>query len=791
MKLLSFFLITLLGFVLISPISSNNFLTFVYGENEVTVEGYLNILHTHTKDGTFYEYHLFDFDTFSKPIIILEFSNKIPLEEVFKLSGTKVVVKGTFTGNFFNPDYQTMNVSFIKPSGATIELDQKVYTWTDKVFITIVAPSFNLDSTLVDTIGNNPSNPVVISSRGSDLYNYKLVESDVDSGIFNGEITLTGFLHDADGNPATGDGHGFDTKPKTLGIGPIDGFLESDNEDGITVSFEFSKDETVVGSALIRWNIGEVQWLEASYPTTGTGVVRVIDPDMNLDPEVLDNLDINVWSKTEPAGIDLIVTETKPSSGIFEGEVFFNEIDLSGGNHLTVHGRDTVTAEYKDNTLPDPYTTADELDISAVTHIQGNVNFFEKPSSNKNNHLIEISTQEFTELPPIHKMFHHGLPHSEDIIIENEDQLDPQSLGAPREFTALVIPIKFEDLSSESKDINYLQQIISSSSDSVSSFWEANSYGKFHFKGTVLDWSGFPNLKEFYVQDDGSLRQWAIWDDFSEQFAPQINFDGFDGIKQNTDPDNLRGDGDKGDDIDQIIFIVTQDTSEKRPILNPSASSYQSPFKIRTNSGYHWAYPIFIVDGGLDFPIGPNYQNGYGALAHEMGHNFVWDHTPMMRPHDTYSDPWSLMSGINDKKAPPGVVAFLKKKAHWIDSEDTIKVEPGQSKLINLTYLSSNSFPNEYHIAEIPFGTDQNFYTLEARKENKFDHIPTQTGLLIYQFNPEGFGEDIRSETERKNPLSVVQANEITCYQENENGICVKANYEELSVKPEQIFVDS
>jgi hypothetical protein len=36
--------------------------------------------------------------------------------------------------------------------------------------------------------------------------------------------------------------------------------------------------ETVVGSSLIRWNIGEVQWLEASYPASGTGVVRTIDP---------------------------------------------------------------------------------------------------------------------------------------------------------------------------------------------------------------------------------------------------------------------------------------------------------------------------------------------------------------------------------------------------------------------------------------------------------------------------------------------------------------------------------
>ena len=67
---------------------------------------------------------------------------------------------------------------------------------------------------------------------------------------------------------------------------------QTDDDDGLTISFEFSEDETVVGSALIRWNIGEVQWLEASYPASGTGVIRVrLIADMNLNPEAIDNFD--------------------------------------------------------------------------------------------------------------------------------------------------------------------------------------------------------------------------------------------------------------------------------------------------------------------------------------------------------------------------------------------------------------------------------------------------------------------------------------------------------------------
>ncbi len=249
--------------------------------------------------------------------------------------------------------------------GATIELDQKVYTWTDKVYITIVAPDHNFDSGLVDEIGNTSNDPIKVSTRGSSLNTYKLVESGPDTGIFIGEVTLTGFLHDADGVA------GNDTVPTTSadGSGPTNGQLKTSDNDGLTVSFEFSEDETVVGSALIRWNIGEVQWLEASYPASGTGVVRVIDADMNLNPEQVDNFTVDAWSDSDAGGIDLTVTETNEATGIFEGTVFFTVANDSSGHRLRVAEGDTVTAEYEDNTLPEPYTTADELDIAATTLI--------------------------------------------------------------------------------------------------------------------------------------------------------------------------------------------------------------------------------------------------------------------------------------------------------------------------------------------------------------------------------------------------------------------------------------
>jgi hypothetical protein len=320
---------------------------------------------------------------------------------------------GPSGANFVGDEDEDMHLTIYTSNfGATVELDQKVYTWTDKVFITIVAPDHNFDSNLVDKIGDTDVDEVRVATRGNKLSNYALTETGTDTGIFTGEVILTGFCHDADGDVNTGAqsitqtstcSRGDDTNPRTgtstggVAVGPTDGYLESDDDDGLTVSFEFTEDETVVGSALIRWNIGEVQFLEASYPAEGQGVVRVVDPDMNLNPEAVDNFEVDTWSDSDAGGIDLTVTETNEATGIFEGTVFFTTTDQSSGHRLRVAEGDTVTSEYKDSTLPSPYTTADELEITATTFIGSIVPPLERaPASNPR--IVDAFGNELTEV---------------------------------------------------------------------------------------------------------------------------------------------------------------------------------------------------------------------------------------------------------------------------------------------------------------------------------------------------------------------------------------------------------
>ena len=256
--------------------------------------------------------------------------------------------------------------------GATVELDQNVYTWTDKVFITIVASDYNFDSNIVDEIGTEDEGEITIRTRSDELEEYRLAETGPDTGVFTGEVTLTGQDDVIDDGPS-----GETSGPKS---GPTSGMLEAKSSDGLSVTFDFSDGQApIVASALIRWNVGEVQWLEASHAATGSGIVRVIDPDMNINPDAVDSLEIVAYSETFVGGIDLTVTETREASGIFEGTVEFDPNTASQGHRLQVTEGDIITAVYEDVTLPDD----DSLEITATTLIGSIVPPLERaPASN-------------------------------------------------------------------------------------------------------------------------------------------------------------------------------------------------------------------------------------------------------------------------------------------------------------------------------------------------------------------------------------------------------------------------
>ncbi len=267
------------------------------------------------------------------------------------------------------PDYEN-------PS-APIITDKKIYSWADKMHITIIAPSWNTNQDLVDSIGGEADHAIKISTKSNSLEPYRLTESGPNTGVFSGEVILTGFSHDIDGDGKS------DITPRTLGNGPTDGFLETGRDDGLTISFEFADGVVLTKSVSVQWHLAEVLLDKKKYSLDDAAKFRVVDPDMNLNPESVDSISVEVLSDSDSAGIEVDAIETGVATGIFEGNVIFTDTQVSGGDRLFVLPRDIITIKYEDMTLPSPFSISDSKDIVEKAKFGSNMPSIEMMSINE------------------------------------------------------------------------------------------------------------------------------------------------------------------------------------------------------------------------------------------------------------------------------------------------------------------------------------------------------------------------------------------------------------------------
>lgn len=125
---------------------------------------------------------------------------------------------------------------------------------------------------------------------------------------------------------------------------------------------------TVSDFATITTTMGSIAFDRSEYSIGDTVKVTVIDPDENRNPNVMDILEVRVWSNTDIEGLKLPFQEQGNSSGVFEGR-FTLSSESSMDKNLRVSDSDVLVASYKDRTVPSLTKTLETKDLFATARI--------------------------------------------------------------------------------------------------------------------------------------------------------------------------------------------------------------------------------------------------------------------------------------------------------------------------------------------------------------------------------------------------------------------------------------
>ncbi|MFY3739707.1 MAG: hypothetical protein HMLIMOIP_000126 [Candidatus Nitrosomirales archaeon] len=205
-----------------------------------------------------------------------------------------------------------------------IRFSKEEYTPFDEVQVSIISTDADSEPNEIDIA------QVLVSSSSQSGFLVNVPETGLHTGIFEEDFDLT-----PNRDMFTGD-------------------LIAIREDGISVEFRIDEDTVVTKSVFVNYHIGNVMFDRDQYRTTDRAVVRVIDPDENMNPDTIDTLDARIWSTSDRGGLLVTLRETGDRTGVFEEFVTFTTDEESSGTRLRVLEGDTMTAKYTDRTLPAP-----------------------------------------------------------------------------------------------------------------------------------------------------------------------------------------------------------------------------------------------------------------------------------------------------------------------------------------------------------------------------------------------------------------------------------------------------
>ena len=162
-----------------------------------------------------------------------------------------------------------------------------------------------------------------------------LEETDVSTGVFEGEIDLSTFNAE-------------DIIGKRISI------VYRDEADAA------GKTSTAVVTVKVISVDPVIKFDEKYYDVGDVATITIEDLDANLDPDEVDRIELRVYSDSDPVGTTLVGVETGDDTGVFEATVLISE--TPGGGRVYAEPGDKIYVEYEDS-FPADYAETGESKI--------------------------------------------------------------------------------------------------------------------------------------------------------------------------------------------------------------------------------------------------------------------------------------------------------------------------------------------------------------------------------------------------------------------------------------------
>jgi len=299
----------------------------------------------------FYEYTGTDGSTIQGNWNLTETDVNTGVFTLSKTIGSDIKVKpgSTITFTYYDPtpsyitaaaDYPSDPVEYTASAKVAtftgeLKIDKTEYGLGSKMKITVTDPDLNTDITSIDHA------TVTLRIEGVGDTSITLDEDDFNSGVFTGTYT-------------------WGTDKSLIGKTFMVYYRDAANAAGETVY-------AMATGTIKSWD-GAVAFNKLYYDLGEVAVITVTDPDANLDPSMIETIQITVVSDSDPLGQTITATETGANTGVFEGRIQISNTFATGKVFAKLG--DTVTAKYKDE-YPADYAVTEKPKTFTGTAVVG------------------------------------------------------------------------------------------------------------------------------------------------------------------------------------------------------------------------------------------------------------------------------------------------------------------------------------------------------------------------------------------------------------------------------------